>query len=38
MIDKPDHNSFMCSFDTDSLFNNVPVEEIIEIVIRNVFD
>ena len=37
MIDKQDHNSFMCSFDIDSLFTNVPLEETIEIVIKNVF-
>ena len=37
MINKPDHNSFMCSFDIDSLFTDVPVEEIIEIVIKNWF-
>ena len=37
MIDKQDHNSSMCSFDKDSLFTNVPLEETIEIVIKNVF-
>ena len=37
MIDKQDHNYFMCSFDIDSLFINVPLEETIEIVIKNVF-
>ena len=37
MIDKQDHNSFMCSFDIDSLFTNVRMEETIEIVIKNVF-
>ena len=37
MIDKQDHNSFMCSFGIDSLFTNVPLEETIEIVIKNVF-
>ena len=37
MIDKQDHNSFMCGFDTDSSFTNVPLEETIEIVIKNVF-
>ena len=37
MIDKQDHNSFMFSFDIDSLFTNVPLEETIEIVIKNVF-
>ena len=37
MIDKQDHNSFMCSFDTDCLFTNVPWEETIEKVIKNVF-
>ena len=37
MIDKQDHNSFMCSFDIDSLFTNVLLEETIEIVIKNVF-
>ena len=36
MIDKQEHNSFMCSFDIDSLFTNVPLEETIEIVIKNV--
>ena len=35
MIDKQDHNSFMCSFDIDSLFTNVPLEETIQI--KNVF-
>ena len=37
MVDKQDHNSFMCSFDIVSLFTNVPLEETIEIVIKNVF-
>ena len=37
MIDKQDHNSFMCSFDIDPLFTNFPLEETIEIVIKNVF-
>ena len=37
MIDKQDHNSFRCSFDIDSLFTNVPLEETKEIVIKNVF-
>ena len=37
MIDKQDHNSFICSFDIDSLFTNVPLEETIEIVIKNLF-
>ena len=37
MIDKQDHNSSMCSFGIDSLFTNVPLEETIEIVIKNVF-
>ena len=32
MIDKQDHNSFICSFAIDSLFTNV--EETIEIVIK----
>ena len=36
MIDKQDHNSFICSFAIDSLFTNV--EETIEIVIKNGFD
>ena len=27
----------MCSFDTDSLFTNVPLEETIEIVIKSIF-
>ena len=36
MIDKQDHNSFMCSF--DSLFTNIPLEEKIEItIISNYF-
>ena len=37
MIAKQDHNSFMCSFDIDSSFTNVPLEETIEIVIKNIF-
>ena len=37
MIDQQEHNSFMCSFDIDSLFTNVPLEETVEIVIKNVF-
>ena len=37
ITDKRDHNSFMCSFDIDSLVTNVPLEETIEIVIKNVF-
>ena len=37
MTDKQDHNSFMCSFDIDSLFTNVLSEESIEIVIKNIF-
>ena len=37
MIDKQDYNSFMCSFDIDSLFTNVPLEETIEILIKNAF-
>ena len=37
MIDKQDHNSSKCSFYIDSLFTNVPLEETIEIVIKNVF-
>ena len=37
MIDKQDHNSFISSFDIDSLYMNVPLEEKIEIVIKNVF-
>ena len=37
MIDKQDHNSFMCSFDIDSLFTNVPLEKTMEIVIKKVF-
>ena len=36
MIEKQDHNSFMCNFHIDSLFTNVPLEETIEIVIKNV--
>ena len=35
MTDKRDYDSFMCSFDIDSLFTNVPLEETIEIVIKN---
>ena len=38
MIDKQDHNSFMRSFGIVSLFTNVPLEKITEIVIKNVFD
>ena len=34
MIDKQDRNSFICSFDIDSLFTNFPFEETIEIVIK----
>ena len=30
-------NSFMCSFDIDSLFSNILLEETIEIVIKSVF-
>ena len=37
MIDKQDHNSYKCSFDIDPLFTNVPLEETIEILIKNVF-
>ena len=37
MVDKQDHNSFVCSFDIDFLFTNVPLEEAIKIVIKNVF-
>ena len=37
MIDKQDHNYFMCSFDIDSLFTNVSLEEAIEIMFKNVF-
>ena len=37
MIDKQDPNSFMCNFDIDSLFTNVPLEETIDIVIKDVF-
>ena len=37
MINKPDHNSFMCSFAIETLFTNVPLEEIIKMVIKNVF-
>ena len=37
MINKQDHNSFMCDFDVDSLFTNAPSEEATEIVIKNVF-
>ena len=37
MTDKQDDNCFMCSFDIDSLFTNVPLEETIEIVIKNEF-
>ena len=38
MIDNQDHNSFMRSFGIVSLFTNVPLEKITEIVIKNVFD
>ena len=38
MIDKQHHNSFMCSFDIDSLFTNVLLEKTIERVIKNIFD
>ena len=38
MINQQDHNYFMCSFDKDSSFTNVQLEETIEIVIKNVFD
>ena len=38
MIDSQDHNSFMRSFGIVSLFTNVPLEKITEIVIKNVFD
>ena len=38
MIDRQDPNSFMCSFETDSLFTNVSWEETIDIVIKDVFD
>ena len=34
MIDKQDHNSFMCNFDIDPLFTNFPLEETIEIVTK----
>ena len=37
MIDKQDHNSFMRSFNIDFLFTNFPLEETIEIVIKDVF-
>ena len=37
MIAKQDDNSFKCSFDKGFLFKNVPLEETIEIVIKNVF-
>lgn len=37
MVDKQDHNSFMCRLDIDSLFINVSLEETTEIVIKNVF-
>ena len=37
MIDKQDHNSFLRSFDLDSLFTNVPLKETIQIVIKNIF-
>ena len=33
-----DHNSFISSFDIDSLFTKVILEEKTEIVIKNVFD
>ena len=38
MIDNQDHNSFMRCFGIVSLFTNVPLEKITEIVIKNVFD
>ena len=37
MIDEQYHNYFICSFDIDSLFANVPLEQTMEIVIKNVF-
>ena len=37
MIDKQDHNSFTCSFDINPLFTNVPLQETIEMVIKNIF-
>ena len=37
MVDKQDHNLFMCRIDVDSLFTNVPLEETTEIVIKNIF-
>ena len=37
MSNKQDHNFFMCSFEIDSLFMNVSLEETKEIVIKNVF-
>ena len=37
MIDKQDQNSVMHIFDIDSSFINIPLEESIEIVIKNVF-
>ena len=37
MIDKQYHNSFMCSFDVDSMFTNVSLEETIDIAIKSKF-
>ena len=37
MINKQDHKFFICSYDIDFLFTNLPLEETIEIVIKNVF-
>ena len=37
MSNKQDHNFFMYSFEIDSLFMNVSLEETKEIVIKNVF-
>ena len=35
MVDKQDHNSFVCSFDIDFLLTNVPLEGATKIVIKN---
>ena len=37
MIDNKDHRLFMASLDVDSLFTNIPLNEIIDIVIQKVY-
>jgi hypothetical protein len=37
MLDNKNHQLFMCSLDVDSLFTNVPLEETIEIIIKQIF-